>query len=286
MMQIRLNLPPFIFDIHSSVGFVEQNMHHMYPDELFINSSRPADYFVGVEKANGLRKFIRPQASFSFDAIEPFKTLPLNHAYASLEWGINYVVANQSLQYVILHSGIVAKGDKAVLLPGPPGSGKSTMTAYLSGRQGWRLLSDEMALVLPETLKVQPFVRPICLKNKSVDLVKRWYPDAKLSTVARNTHKGDVVHLCPGDSSWQQRDDLAKVNAIVFLRYDQRVDLEITELNQNQGFMQLAQNAVNLNLHGQQGFNTLVNLIENSAVFEVVYNDVEAVRTFLEQDVL
>ena len=50
--------------------------------------------------------------------------------------------------------------------------------------------------------------------------------------------------------------------------------------------MQLAQNAVNLNLNGEMGFNTMVNLVENSAIFEVVYNNVESVKTFLEQDVL
>ncbi|NQY35950.1 MAG: HprK-related kinase A [Alteromonadaceae bacterium] len=285
-MNLRLELSPFVFDISSSVGFVHQNLQTLYPDYLLKNQLKPVDYFVSVEKANGLRKFIRPQASFRFDALEPFKALPLNHAYASLEWGMNYVVANQSLEYVILHSGIVAKGNNAVLLPGPPGSGKSTMTAYLSGRDEWRLLSDEMALVLPGTINVQPFVRPICLKNKSVDLVKRWYPDAKFSTVAKNTHKGDVVHFCPSDHSWEHRDELATVKAIVFPRYDEKVDLEITQLNQNQGFMQLAQNAVNLNLHGEMGFNTMVNLVENSAIFEVVYNNVESVKTFLEQDVL
>jgi predicted NACHT family NTPase len=42
----------------------------------------------------------------------------------------------QEVQHVIIHSAILGKGNKAILFPAPPGSGKSTLTAYLAQTYG------------------------------------------------------------------------------------------------------------------------------------------------------
>ena len=62
--------------------------------------------------------------------------------------------------------------------------------------------------------------------------------------------------------------------------------MEIYQLDKNQGFMMLAENVINLSLQGQVGFNTLVDLIENTQQFEILYSDVEEVKAFIEQDLL
>jgi hypothetical protein len=45
-----------------------------------------------------------------------------------------------------LHAAAIARGDVALLLAGPPGTGKSTL-AYQAGRGGFRVLSDDSAYV-------------------------------------------------------------------------------------------------------------------------------------------
>jgi len=189
------------------------------------------------------------------------------------------------MQYVIIHSAVLAKDNKAILFPAPPGSGKSTLTAYLAFN-GWRLLSDEMALIIPRTRTVQPFVRPICLKNRSITLAKNWFPDAVFSTVARDTHKGDVIHLSPPAESWLNANTPAEVVAVVFPQYTADVELDIYALNQTQSFMQLAGNAFNYGVIGVEGFETLTALIEQVPGFEILYNDVAQVAAFLEQELL
>lgn len=284
LSQQFLSIPPFCFELTTDIPLVSQNIKHIYPPSAFKNSPC-TDYFLSLKHGNGLRRFIRPQARFLADQHEPFKPVDLNHGFAVFEWGMNWCVATQEMRFVIIHAAVLEKDGKAVVFPAPPGSGKSTLTAWLAFN-GWRLLSDEMALMLPGSQTVVPFVRPICLKNRSITLAKSWFPSARFSTIAKNTHKGDVVHLSPPSNSWENNTVPAQVVAIVFPRYDKNEALTVTQLNQAQAFSALAQNAFNFSLGGQAGFETIVQLVEKSQCFEACYNDVAELAEFLTQDVL
>ncbi|EWH11123.1 HPr kinase [Catenovulum agarivorans DS-2] len=272
--------------IDCSVKLAERNINHLYPSYVLEDNTVPPDYFVSLKYGGGIRRFVRKQVLFEQDSKSHFKPVPENHAYASFEWGLNYVVSNYAQEFLTIHSGVVANNDKAVIFPAPPGSGKSTLTTYLMGLPGWRLLSDEMALMLPETSYIQPLIKPVCLKNNSIDIAKKWFPDGKFSSIASATAKGDVAHLSPPASSWQQRDRVAKAKAIIFPKYTPNKKMEIYKLDKNQGFMQLAENVINLSLQGERGFNTLTHLIENTEQFEILYSDVNEVKDFIEQDLL
>ncbi len=235
--------------------------------------------------SGGIRRFYKPQARFLCDDREPFKPLQVGQAYAILEWGMNWTVAAHELQYVIIHSAVLAKGDKAIIFPAPPGSGKSTLTAHLANN-GWRLLSDEMALILPNTNQVIPFVRPICLKNKSIELAKQWFPDCTFSTVAKDTHKGDVIHMAPSSLALDEGSTPADIVGIVFPQYKSDTQLDIYQLNMTQTFMELVQNAFNFTAIGKDSFDTVTNLIERTHNFEIHYNDLNEVESFLMDEVI
>ena len=287
-MRLLLEVSPFNIQITSSIPIVLDNLKALYPTNLIkeVEDETLCDYYVSLDYSGFVRKYIKPQCSFKFDEYEPFLGLPINHAYANLEWGINYVIASNAFNFLIIHSGIVAKGDNAVLFPAPPGSGKSTLTAYLQGCPDWRLLSDEMALIQPTNLQAIPFVRPICLKNRSCELIKQWHPNLAHSTTASKTHKGDVVHVAPSPQSWQKRNTPAKIRAVVFPNYKAGAELEIYKLTKAQGFMQLAENAFNFSLLGAEGFDTLTHLIEEIECYEIYYSDVEEVKAFLQEELL
>lgn len=76
---------------------------------------------------------------------------------------------------LLFHAAVVAKEGQAVLLPAQSGSGKSTLSAALAA-SGWTYLSDELALVNPETRCVEPFALPIGLKDKSMDALAAFIP--------------------------------------------------------------------------------------------------------------
>lgn len=285
MEQLSLNLHPFRFGIECNIPAVRTNLEKIYGSRLSEDMSSIQDYSIKLDGVGGMRRFIRPQVRFFCDQKEPFKPLSLGQAYAFLEWGMNWTIAAHEVQNVIIHSAVLAKGDKAILFPAPPGSGKSTITAYLAFN-GWRLLSDEMALINPNTLEVTPFVRPICLKNQSIDLARNWFPEAHFSTIAKDTHKGDVIHLSPPEFSWEQSTVPAKIVGVVFPKYMPNNDLTIYQLSKLEAFAELANNAFNYGVAGKTGFETLTKVIDQSSCFEIHHSQLSDVKEFLEQDII
>ncbi|WP_369812340.1 HprK-related kinase A [Alkalimonas delamerensis] len=281
---LALELAPFRFLVESDIPFVYENIRRLYGSAVSDCLDKP-DYYVSVKKAEGIRSFYRPQARFFADQQEPFQPLQQQQAYAMLEWGMNWCIATHEMQHVIIHAAVLAKDNKAILFPAPPGSGKSTLTTWLAFH-GWRLLSDEMALIQPFSRTVLPFVRPICLKNNSITLAKSWFPDATFSTIASDTHKGDVIHLSPPEDSWQQSCTPAEIIGVVFPNFRADQALQVYQLNKTESFMQLAQNAFNYGVIGDDGFSTLCQLIEQVPGFEIFYQDLAEVDAFLQQELI
>lgn len=278
---------PFAFHITSHHQSVIDNLENLYGKRVIQpeNYDGFIDYRVSVTHSGGIRRLINDQARFQCDKMEPFKPLNRSQAFAMLEWGLNWVVAAHEVSHLIIHSAVLAKDGKAVVFPAPPGSGKSTLTAYLS-RNGWRLLSDEMALITPLTSTVTPFVRPVCLKNDSISLVKSWYPDDVFSTIAKDTHKGDVVHMAPGDVAVARDTEQAEVVGIVFPKYNKDVFFDVYDMDQATAYTALAENAFNYTVLQKQGVKSVIKLVENASSFEVEYNSLEELDSFLTEEVL
>ena len=278
-------LPPFNFRISTDIPSVVENLQSIYKQQLFAENTLPfIDYHLRVVFTNGLRKWVKPQARFFCDQHEPFKPLNESQAFAMLEWGMNWAIASYEMRHVIIHSGVLAKHNQAVLFPAPPGSGKSTMTAHLAFN-GWQLFSDEMALIKPGTNIVTPFARPICLKNQSITLARKWFPEASFSSIAKDTHKGDVIHVAPPVSETTLFAD-APIKAIIFPMYSADSDIDIVALDQAQAMHHLADNAFNFSVLGSKGFSTLCNVVEHAECLQIRYSDVNDVQEFLEQDIL
>ena len=107
---------------------------------------------------------------------------------------MNWCVSIHANEYLKLHAAVVARGGTALIMPGVPGAGKSTLCAAL-GLNGWRVLSDEHALIPPGTAEVVPLCRPVSLKNESIALIESFSQNAVFGPVSEETHKGTVAHM-------------------------------------------------------------------------------------------
>jgi HprK-related kinase A len=197
-----------------------------------------------------------------------------------LEWGLNWCVSSYCHQYLILHAAVIERGGQAVLLPAPPGSGKSTLCAGLVA-SGWRLLSDELCLIDPATLEIVPLARPISLKNASIEVISRFAPALRMGPRVSDTAKGTVAHLKLPTESVLRQADSARPRWIVLPRYVQGAPAALEPLSKGRAFMQLAESAFNYELHGTQGFDLLGLIVRSCDCYSFSYGDLrDAVRVF------
>jgi HprK-related kinase A len=241
-----------------------------YAAHALANDDEFADFHTAVLPPRGLRRWIRPTTAFHFESAPPFKPLPATQAYPLLEWGLNWCVATQCHQYLIIHAAVVERGDRALVLPAPPGSGKSTLCAGLVAR-GWRLLSDELALIDPETLEVVPLPRPISLKNNAIGVIEAFWSGAPMSPAVDDTLKGSVAHVQPPATSVRLSSRNARPGWVVLPRYDAGMATTLSPLSKGSAFMQLVDSAFNYSVHGRGGFDTLAEFVSASECFEFRY---------------
>ena len=278
---LRVRIGPIVAEIRSPFDAVRSALALHYAEHEAAGDDEFADFHVSVEPSGALRRWIRPTATFRFENAPPFEPLPAEQAYPLLEWGLNWCVATHCHQYLILHAAVLERSGRALVLPAPPGSGKSTLCAALVAR-GWRLLSDELALIDVDRGQVVPLPRPISLKNASIALIRDFWPDATLSPAVHETLKGSVAHLRAPADSVRRSAQRASPGWIVLPQYQPGLPAALAPVSRGSAFMQLVESAFNYGMHGRRGFETLAAFVEASDCLEFRYGgDLDAaVRSF------
>ncbi|MEK8048646.1 HprK-related kinase A [Ideonella sp. DXS22W] len=279
--RLRLRTGPFITQIASSLESVASGLATLYGDYPLPDPEEYTDFSIGLMPGSGLRRWMWPQARFVFDGRPIFEPMPLDHAFPLLEWSMNWCVASQAHQYLLLHAAVIERNGAAVLLPAPPGSGKSTLCAGLI-HAGWRLISDEMALVDRDgSGRIWPLCRAVSLKNRSIELIREWAPDAEFNRLTRNTVKGDVTHMRAPALHVARMQHPAIARWIVFPRWVSDVSPELAQRSRATSVIELARNAFNYAQLGDEGFDLLADLVQGCDCYDFRYSTLdEAVEVF------
>lgn len=274
-----LQTGPFRTRIVSHAAPVLRGLARLYAD-FELPADGIDDFCVQVDRVAGPRAVWRPQIVFKFDRQIPFKPLPADHAFASLEWGLNWCIAGHAHHYLLLHAAVLEKNGRALILPGHPGAGKSTLTAALS-LSGFRLLSDEMALIDRDDGMLVPLARPVNLKNASIDIIRAFAPQAVFGDTVRDTHKGTVAHLKPSADSVRRAQEKARPALVVFPRWQADAATRLKPRARADAFMEVASHAFNYELLGGLGFDLTAALVAGCDCYDFSYSKLsEAVQAF------
>ena len=260
--------------LRTDISVVAQLIHGLYGRHPVLDVAGFFDVTAVLRRVRGVRRLLRPQIEFVVDGKPLFQPFPADTHLPLLEWGLNFLFAERSGYYLMLHAGAVEFNGRAILLPALPGSGKSTLTAALS-LSACRLLSDEFGVIRLADGAVLPLLKLVGLKNESIDVIAGRFPDATIGPRFPQTRKGTVAHLAPPADAVAAIHESAQPTLIVFPRFRRHAALRIERVPRSRALGRLAVNSFNAELLGPDGFSALGRLVQSCDCFEVSYGDLE-----------
>jgi HPr kinase/phosphorylase len=103
---------------------------------------------------------------------------------------------------MLIHASAAALGSEAVLLRGPPGSGKSDLVLRLMAR-GWHLVADDQVMIEGMQLSAPPALRGMLeMRGLGIFAALPVAPCARLCLVVDLVPRADVPRL-PEPAIWQ-----------------------------------------------------------------------------------
>ena len=268
---IRVRIGPFIIRLSSAIPEFVADFSFVYASFPICDEGEISDFCVRVSPARGWWPLREKQAAFWVDGARPFAAFPRRITMPFAEWGLNWCICNYAHQFLIFHSAVVEKAGRAVILAGPPGSGKSTLCAALLAR-GWRLLSDEFALLNPARGCLLPIPRPVALKGASIRLIDELLPHLRTGRVFPHTDKGTLTHLRPPNDAVERQAEPALPAWVVFPTHAESARTELLPLRKASGFLRLETNCFNYATLGRAAFDALGRLIEAAECYELPFD--------------
>ena len=273
---LKFDVGPFAVSVVSDFDAVYQEISKIYSEFTALPDNSFVDFEIRLRTSKSfIRRFVRRQCIFSLGGNEPFTPIGASQAFPMFEWGLNWCISSHSHQYLVIHAAVIEKDGVCVVMPAPPGSGKSTLTALLV-YSGWRLLSDELTLIDTSSGLIQPLARPINLKNRSISVVQQAFPQAIHSDIVRDTHKGDVCLFKAPDNALQNINIKSKATHVIFPKYVVNTDIHAETISQEQVFFSVIENSFNYNILSLTGFNTLTNFVDGIQGYSLQYSDNKA----------
>jgi HprK-related kinase A len=267
-----LRTGPFVVRLRSNLPEIAASVALLYDGHMLDAAEDFADFHVAVRSAAGLRGHIKPQIVFELDGEQPFQPFPRREAPAVLEWGLNWAISTYANHYLLIHAACVEKDGTAAILPGEPGKGKSTLCAALV-HSGWRLLSDELAVIDMSDGRLLPLCRPMSLKNRSIAIIRALVPDAVFAPTIADTRKGTLALLRAPSDSIRRMGERATPGYILFPRFAEGASAEAVERSRGTSLIGLAENAFNYQLHGRRGFDRLGDIVAGCRCADITYAD-------------
>lgn len=206
----------------------------------------------------------------------PFSLLREDGAAAEIALQIRkWVVARTSTHY-ILHSGAVSRAGRAILLPGPTRSGKSTLAAALV-RRGFGLHSDEAAVIDPArglllTVPValaarRDVVRHLGLSMPQVD------PAAQ----------GETMPIHASDLGGRLAEDGARIILVVAPRFQWGSGMRLVRMEPGRAVLTLIELSCSQRSFGVSGLDILLQIVTGAPCYDLTYSDVGEAAAQVEQ---
>jgi len=188
---------------------------------------------------------------------------------------MNWCIGTKAHHLLVVHAAVVERANRTLLLPARPGSGKSTLCAALA-YSGWRLFSDEFALIDPVSRLLLPAPRPLALKNGSIELIAKRHPEVVYGPEAIDIDGSRFVHARAPETSIARARERAAPGWIIFPRYKAHSPTTLERFPKTHALIELVGHSFNYNFL-PNGYTTLVEIVRNTECYTLEYSDLDDV---------
>jgi len=278
---VRIGTFAFSVRLPAAERNLAQEILDLYTCYPGVGSDDFADFVITLNYPNVWQRFAERKIQVFLDGVPPYEPWPPELGVPMLESAINSWMGKNVARFLLIHAGAVERDGDVILLPGASGAGKSTLSVVLASR-GWRLLSDEIAMVRPTDGLVIPHPRPITLKNTSIDMIAERLPEAQFTKRYEGTTKGTVAFVRPPGDAIKRALEPAKPAVVVFPRYNPDGRPKLKRLEKARAFLELVANTPHYGTHLETGFETLATLVEACDHYSLSYSSIDDAISLLE----
>ncbi|MGE0372215.1 MAG: hypothetical protein AB7Q01_10055 [Gammaproteobacteria bacterium] len=214
------------------------------------------DYTVHPLEASGFELLFDGQPAET--AVDEYELLYFFEKHMTME------VQKRRQDLLFMHAAALEYGGRVSILVAPSGSGKSTTTWALVNN-GFRYLSDELAPIHPETLRVHPYPHALCLKA---------VPPDPFGLPAETLHTSYTLHVPVESFPGELCREPAPLEAIFFLRYDPEIGApRVSPISRGEAGARIYSNALNLLAHDRYGLDAAIKVAGHSRCLELITSD-------------
>ncbi len=198
-----------------------------------------------------------------------------------LEWGINWQLIATHSEFLQLHAAAMVRDGQGVIFAGASGCGKSTLVAGLLGR-GWKYLSDEFALIDPNTLDLRPFPKAVCVKAGAFEIVQRLnLPFAGPRCYVKGI-KGKVGYINPYDIAPDAIPGPAPVRFVIFPKYLEGCAARLRPVARARAAFMLAGSGLNRDVFADRALSILADVARGAECFSLECGSIDETCDLLE----
>jgi len=190
-------------------------------------------------------------------------------AIQGLLWQINSEAIRLARKHLLVHAATASWRGKGILMPAQPESGKTTLVTGLT-RSGFDYLSDEAAVIDPETLLLHPYPKPLSMEPGTLEAMpelKEKLP-SELSWTSRLNY-----HLQPSDVRVDSIGAACAVGFVIAPCYRPGTRTEIERISQAGALVALADHSFNFHRFGARGLTALAKVVEGAECYRLRMGD-------------
>ena len=195
------------------------------------------------------------------------------HILEYLEYKIYTLLIDRLSNYYLIHAGVVAQNDKAIVLPASSGGGKTTLIAGLI-KNGFRYFTDEIGIIDPHTLEVYPFLKPLNMKIGSLPLFDNFEPEMELIDKNEITVEDKIHHVFVNSASVKENNEPVAVSKIVFVQYNPNSKSTLTPISKANAIFEMAKCSFNQFRFNDEGIAILDRLVRGCECYELKFTQV------------